>query len=59
MIAELTEDSGSRDEHPVKAMHKQSVAASIVLIILMVLLESVNKVSEHVSPVLEMPEMIV
>ena len=51
--------SATRDEHPENAKHKHSIKAAKLLNLFMVLLKSVDKVSEHVAPVLEMPEMIV
>ena len=51
--------SATRVLHPETARLIHSDKAAKALIFLMVLLKSVNKVPEHVAPVLEMPEVIV
>ena len=51
--------SATRVLHPETARVIHSDKAAKALIFLMVLLKSVNKVPEHVAPVLEMPEVIV
>ena len=51
--------SATRVLHPETARLIHSDKAAKALIFLMILLKSVNKVPEHVAPVLEMPEMIV